>query len=234
MNFWNWITHSNTSLFIRIALGILIFTALALVDYARHRQNATRWREYTLLLLAVAGAICYGVVNDQITSAISWEYFYYGKGLEEQLGPQTPPAALPLHLAAALVGIKATWSAGLLIGVALLLANNPSKRLPRLRNRDLLTLIPLVFLVTACVGAIGGYLGYLGLPARFSDDFDQMLRHDEWRPHRFMAVYGVHLGGYLGAALATTLAVLRTRQKRRALTPAWSPPVTASSPQRED
>jgi hypothetical protein len=214
----HWLLHSNTSLLLRIALGVLIFATLALVDYARHRQNATRWREYTLLLLAVASAILYGVLNDQITSSISWEYFYYGKGLEEQLGPQTPPATLPLHLAAALVGVKATWSAGLLIGVALLLANNPSKRLPRrLRNRDLLTLIPLVFLVTACVGALGGCLGYTGLPARWNDDFAQMLRHNEWRPHRFIAVYGVHLGGYVGGAIATTLAVLRIRQKRRAL-----------------
>lgn len=213
----HWLLHSNTSLLLRIALGVLIFTTLALVDYARHRQNATRWREYTLLLLAVAGAIVYGVLNDQITSTISWEYFYYGKGLEEQLGPQTPPATLPLHLAAALVGVKATWSAGLLIGVALLLANNPSKHLPRLRNRDLLPLIPLIFLITACVGALGGLAGYQGLPARWNDDFAQMLRHDEWRPHRFIAVYGVHLGGYVGGAIATTLAVLRIRQKRRAL-----------------
>jgi len=213
----NWLLHSNTSLLLRIALGVLIFATLALVDYARHRQHATRWREYTLLLLAVAGAIVYGVLNDQITSAISWEYFYYGKGLEEQLGPQTPPATLPLHLAAALVGVKATWSAGLLIGVALLLANNPSKRLPRLRNRDLLPLLPLILLITACIGALGGCLGYTGLPARWNDDFAQMLHHNEWRPHRFIAVYGVHLGGYVGGAIATTLAVLRIRQKRRAL-----------------
>ncbi|MDB5318889.1 MAG: hypothetical protein JWN40_520, partial [Phycisphaerales bacterium] len=78
---------------------------------------------YSILLFAVIGAIVYGVLNDQITSTISWEYFYYGKDLAEQLGPRTPPDALALHRAAALVGVKATWSAGLIIGVAQLLAN---------------------------------------------------------------------------------------------------------------
>jgi hypothetical protein len=180
----NGFLHSDAGLFARIALGVLIFTALALVDYARHRERATRWREYSVLLLAVAGAILYGVVNDQITSAVSWEYFYYGKGLEEQLGPATPPATLALHLAAAVVGIKATWSAGLLIGVALLLANNPSRALPRLPNWRLLRLLPMILLITACIAAVGGIVGYAGLPARWNDDFAQMLRRDEMRPHR--------------------------------------------------
>ena len=57
------------------------------MDLVNKGRNATRWREYGFLALCVAVAIVYGIVNDQITSRISWEYFYYGKDLAPILGP---------------------------------------------------------------------------------------------------------------------------------------------------
>src|SRR4051812_27767308 len=131
MPFWTWLIHSTPGLLTRIAAGVAIFAALAIHDLHKNRNRATRWREYAFLLICVLAAMTYGVINDQITSAISWEYFYYGKDLAAELGPATPPDPRALHLAAAVVGIKATWSAGLLIGVAILLSNNPSKSLPQ-------------------------------------------------------------------------------------------------------
>src|SRR5437764_1244573 len=185
MTFWTWLTTTDAGLATRIAIGVVVFSTFAIVDYIRNRQRATRWREYSILLFAVAGAIIYGVLNDQITSAISWEYFYYGKDLAEQLGPRTPPDALALHLAAAVVGIKATWSAGLIIGVALLLANNPSETLPRLPNIALLNQLPIIFLITAATAAIGATLGYTGRLTRFHEDFEWMTSANQWRPRRF-------------------------------------------------
>jgi hypothetical protein len=35
------------------------------------------------------------------------------------------------------------------------------------------------------------------------------------RPNRFMAVYGIHLGGYLGGALGAVLAAILIRRQRR-------------------
>src|SRR4051794_25441713 len=125
MPFWTWLIHSTAGLFARIAAGIAIFAGLAIVDWRKHGSKATRWREYAFLVTGVIVAMLYGVVNGQITCTISWEYFYYGKELAAELGPTTPPDSPRLHLAAAIVGMKATWSAGLLIGVAILLANNP-------------------------------------------------------------------------------------------------------------
>jgi hypothetical protein len=205
---------------VRIAVGVLILLALALHDYRRNRERATRWREYLFLLVCTLAAMAYGALNDQITSTISWEYFYYGKDLDKVLGPVTPPDAVQLHLHAALVGINATWSAGLIIGVVLLFANNPAKSHPQLPRTTLLKFLPPILLITATTAAFGSYLGYAGHLARFNEDFPIMLKTDLWRPRRFMAVFGIHLGGYLGGILALLVTVpLILRRRRRLTTP---------------
>lgn len=200
---------------VRLTVGLLILGSLAVIDLRRHGRNATRWREYGFLLFATIAAICYGVVNDQITSTISWEYFYYGKDLAEKLGPKLPPDPVKLRLFAALVGVQASWSAGLILGVGLLLANNPSKRLARLSYRELFGMIPVLFIVTATAAATGAALGYLGFLTRFHEDFAYMVRTNLWRPKRFMAVYGIHLGGYVGALLGLITAVVLVIRRRR-------------------
>jgi hypothetical protein len=210
---WTWWTNSTAGLWTRIAIGVLIFLALAAWDYRRSRDQATRWREYLVLVACTLAAMAYGIANDQITSALSWEYFYYGKDLAETLGPNIPPDPVKLHLAAALVGIQATWSAGLIIGVALLIANNPSKTRPRLPNITLLNQLPIIFLITAATAAIGAILGYTGHLKLFHEDFNWMLQTNQWRPHRFMAVYGIHLGGYIGALLGILTAIFNIRRR---------------------
>ena len=98
--------------------------------------------------------------------------------------------------------MMATWSAGLIIGVALLLANNPWRKVPRLSYRRLYGLLPLLVLVPFICAAILGAIGYAGWLARWSADFRVMVAQDEWRPYRFMCVFGMHLGGYIGGLLA--------------------------------
>src|ERR1700677_665659 len=121
---------------LRISVCLAILIALAIMDYYQKGPQSTRWREYLFLLLCVAVATAYGALNDQITSRISWEYFYYGKELSPILGPQTPPDPLALSLQAARIGAEASWWAGLVIGAVMLIANNPGRRnapLPYLR-----------------------------------------------------------------------------------------------------
>ena len=60
----------------RLTIGLSIFALLAIVDLHRNGKQARRWREYAFLAAVVAIAMLYGILNDQITSAISWEYFY--------------------------------------------------------------------------------------------------------------------------------------------------------------
>src|ERR1700677_2554688 len=101
----------------------------------------------------------YGIVHDQITSTISWEYFYYGKALENSLGPTTPPDPAALHWAAAKIGVEATWAAGLIFGAVLLLANNPFRDLPRLANRELALWLPMIVGIAVVCGVVFGLAG---------------------------------------------------------------------------
>jgi hypothetical protein len=223
---WHWWAHTDAGLWARIILGAAIFGLLGSIDFYRHGWEGRRWREYLFLAVAVTAAMVYGAVNDQITCSISWEYFYYGKGLADRLGVGPPPGA-GLRWEAAKVGLKATWTAGLLIGVALLLANNPGKR-PQLPYRRLLARLLMVLTCAVAAAVLLGCMGYAGWPAHWSEDFRQMVRHDEFRPRRFMCVYGIHLGGYVGGLIGTILAVVLIRRERYAIPHEHRFPVSAA------
>jgi hypothetical protein len=229
MTAWfSWLIHSDGGLVVRIAAGVAIFACLAIADLRRNGRQARRWREYLLLLACVAVALLYGIVNDQLTVAISPEYYLYGKDIANTLGTETP-AQSTLRWEAAKVGMKATWSAGLIIGVILLFANNPSKRLPSLPFTRVYRLLPIMIIVPAICATLLGILGACGALAWVSDDFPMLLRDNLWRPYRFMAVYGIHLGGYIGGALAAILAATLIRQERKRQTTA-TPLPAASHP----
>jgi hypothetical protein len=214
--FWIWLIRADAGLMVRIGLATIIFVLLAAVDLRRHGHRATRWREYLFLVTAAAVAMAYGAANDPITSRISWEYFYYGKELKRTLGPMIPPDPLALAWEAAKVGMKAAWSAGLVAAAALLIANNPKPGLPQLSYRRLLRLLPGIAGCCVLGAAAFGAAGNAGWLAGFVDDFSEMIRRNEMRPFRFMAVFGIHLGGYVGGAVGTVWAVvlIRTARKR--------------------
>lgn len=213
-NFWNWLWLSNTGLVARIVGGVVVFAMLAVWDIRRKGREAQRWREYVFLIVVVLIALAYGVVNDFISSSISWEYFYYGKNLEGVLGPTTPPDSLALHWEATKIGMMATWTVGLLLGVAVLFANNPHKTLPRLPYSHLYRLIALPILAAAIFGAIGGLLGATGYLSNLTADFRMLAENDLWRPERFCCAWGIHLGGYVGGPIGGAIAVVLLLRKR--------------------
>jgi hypothetical protein len=213
----HWLLHTDAGLGVRVAGGLVVFATLAIVDLRQHGRAATRWREYAVLLAAVLAALAYGAVNDQVTVTISPEYFLYGKELAKVVGdPPTSMAALRWE--AAKVGLKATWSAGLLFGVVLLVANNPWRTLPRLANRRLIRLLPVLFVFAAVLGVVGGAVGYRGWLTNLSEDFQDQVQTNLWRPYRYMATWGVHLGGYVGGLLGTAIAAGMVVRERLRLT----------------
>jgi hypothetical protein len=201
---------------LRFTFGILVLAALAIVDLRQKGRNATRWREYAFLGLCVAVAMAYGILNDQITCRISWEYFYYGKELAPILGPDTPPDPTALQLQTLRIGASATWWAGLIIGAAMLIANNPSRRGPPLSYPRLIARLPAILGITALCAITFGFAGNLYYLNGISPDFQNLAATNLWRPHRFMAVYGIHLGGYIGGALAVIYSISSILHERRA------------------
>lgn len=216
-NFLNWLMDTDEGLVARIAAGVLVFAALAVVDLIRKGRQSRRWREYTFLLVAVGVAILYGIVNDQVTVTISWEYFFYGKEVSVLTNGVVPDGAT-LRWEAAKIGAKATWTAGLLLGVAVLFANNPSKTLPVLSDRKLYKMLPVVILSAAGLAAISGFVAW-GLMRFdfFANWFSETGFLQAARRAKFVSVWGIHLGGYLGGLAGTAWAVLSVRRQRKRL-----------------
>jgi hypothetical protein len=212
---WDWWLKSDAGLLARVGIGSSIFAILAAIDLYRNGRKATRWREYSFLLLAVGLAMAYGAINDTIASQISWEYFYYGKGISQQLGPAVPPDLVALRSAAVEVGLKATWSAGLIIGVALLIANNPRRNQVRLTYRTIALLLVFILVVTAMGAGAGAIVGSQGWLAWSNPDIAAIARENLFRPTRFMAVYGMNMGGYLGGILGTACCITWMSRNRR-------------------
>ncbi|HEX5241940.1 MAG TPA: hypothetical protein VFW23_01665 [Tepidisphaeraceae bacterium] len=212
---WTWWTRSTQGLLARIAIGAAIFAILATVDLVRHGKKATRWREYLFLVAGVVLACGYGMINDQITSRISWEYFYYGKGLDDVLGSRIPPDSTAMSWAAMKVGIEATWTAGLIVSVALLIANNPGPNRPQLPYRTLLGHFGFIAIIAVGCSIILGTVGYLGSLTWISSDFRWLAHENLMRPSHFMCVFGIHLGAYLGGTLGVIVSVLRVVARRK-------------------
>jgi hypothetical protein len=201
----------------RFAFGVAVLAILAILDFREKGKDATRWREYAFLLLCTAVAILYGIANDQVTCSISWEYFYYGKELAPILGPQTPPDPVALHLQALRIGVAATWWAGLIIGAAILITNNRARVGPQLPYSRLIARLPAVVFITIASALIVGYAGDHYLLNDISPDFQNLANSDLWRPHRFMTVYGIHLGGYVGGVLSILHCISSIRRERHKL-----------------
>jgi hypothetical protein len=113
----------------RIAALLLLAAAVAGLDYRRHGKVATKWREYSFLLFAGLVGAAFGMICDSITSRLSPDYFYYGKGLTA--GPDFHKQVLEL-------GAQAGFVAAFFAGACYLFANNPKVGLPQLGYLELM------------------------------------------------------------------------------------------------
>jgi hypothetical protein len=166
----------------------------------------TRW--------SIAGALVastFGILHDQITYAISPEYFTQMKFAQfGSLQSQIPPRAF-----VALIGILATWWFGL---IATWILARIAKS-PNLRQR-----IPNAWLTIAISSITLASLGFIIGPSTLTtipDWKDSALSLGVTNLTNFAKVAGIHLGSYTGATLATLfLSIKWTISQRR---PASSP-----------
>ena len=213
----NWLLQTTGGWLLRVGIGVAIFVALALHDLYRRGPAATRWREYMVLLSCVIAAVMYAIVNDHLTASISWEYFAFGKGLAESLPADWSSESIAFRLAVTRLAAQAGFSGGVIVGVALLVANNPAKNCPQFSHSVVLKQLVRIVILTVIISGVVGGLGYFGMFARISADFREMLEQNQWRPRRFMCVYGIHLGAYVGALVGTIASVIQIRRARASL-----------------
>jgi hypothetical protein len=187
----------------RLACLLLFFAAGALVDLAIRGRRATRWREYaSILLIGCAGALA-GIACDAATSAISPDYFVYGKGLVR---------GATLTREAMLVGARAGFSVGCIVAGALWIANGPRDGVPALPAARIHRLSLVVLAHAAIVALLSGGIATIAqLPVPYVR-WAGVLR----LPQRFATVWWTHLGAYSGALLGVIVGVVLLRRERRA------------------
>jgi hypothetical protein len=104
-----------------------------------------------IIAFCTAGAVGYGVLNDQITSRICLEYFTIAHRKIEGL---SDPSAIALYW-----GVVATWWVGTFLGTAVALAANIGRR-PAYPFRSLLRPGLILLVVMFVCALISGIIGY--------------------------------------------------------------------------
>ena len=172
-----------------------------------------------IIALAVAAAIFYGIVHDQVTARICIEYFTVG---HPRLIDSDSPTVLAFFW-----GVVATWWIGLPLGLGLAVAARVGRR-PKLKARDLIRpigkLLAFMFIVAAVAGLIGFTTSKAGvfhliepLASRVPSDKHTAFLTDGW----------AHSGSYLTGIVGGLALSLLTWRRRLAVTPNGEP---AASP----
>jgi len=177
---------------------------VAWIDWRRRGQEATRWREYVFLLLAGLMGGMVGIANDHVTATISPEYFFIGKGIKLD-------DSFRWHVTE--LGFHAGLLAGVVIGGAFLMANNPKPKRPSLPAKKLVRFALYPILGILVMVPLGSVMAYYLDPLNFSADLSEALSPEQIG--RFLAVWGIHLGLYAGGIVGTVVGVLGIRRMRR-------------------
>jgi hypothetical protein len=187
---------------VRLSVLLALMAIVAFVDRRRHRERATKWREYGFLLLAglIGGLV--GIAIDQATATISPAYFVVGKGI---------PRDAFFRLQVAAYGFQVGLVAGMVIGGVFLIANNPRPGRPSLAAVRLLSNALIPFGVAVMAAPLGGMIAGSHDPLGLRTQLDFLTAE---QAAGFIKVWGLHLGLYVGAAVGTALAVVRIRWLR--------------------
>lgn len=185
--------------YVREIIGLSVLAGILLIEIVIHGRQSRRLREYGFLALATAIGVLFCLAWDFVTFRISPGYFAWGKGLAE--------SPLPLGQATAWLAVNAGWRAGLLIGAVFLFANGRSQGPPRMPFIELVSQFYRPILGAIIVGAIGGLIFWFDP----FGDWHNLPDGSDGDKRRFLIVQGLHLGGYLGGAIGTAIAVRRIR-----------------------
>jgi hypothetical protein len=182
--------------FAAIAISVSWFLLTTLI--ARDRLKDACF----IALATLLGAVCYGVIHDQITIRVCSEYFT-AAGQHPYIGD------LPVTALAIFWGAMAAWFPGLMLGTALALAATSGQR-PARNLRSLVLPILAVLLCMALSALASGFAGYSLAKAG-------LLHADGLtaeKSNAFMADAFAHAASYLTATIGGLILLYRTWASR--------------------
>jgi len=152
----------------------------------------------------VLASIVYGIIHDQVTAWICIQYF---TEFHPPLFTTTSPTLLALGW-----GVIATWWAGAIVGLLLLIAARFGSN-PQLAAKEIFPLLARLMGAMACCAVIAGLIGYFFAPV--PRELVDTLRPSLQR--RFLADWWAHsasyASGFVGGLLLCAI-VWKRRSKR--------------------
>lgn len=161
-----------------------------------------------IIALAVAAAISYGIIHDQITARICVEYFTIGH-------PPVFPTQNPTLLAFGW-GVIATWWVGVFLGVPLALCARLGSY-PVLGPKQLLKPIGTLLLVMAVAAFSSGAFGYWGAKTGVIAAINYGGSFSRETAVRFTCDYWAHSASYLFGLLGGIVLCIWVIMQRRHL-----------------
>jgi hypothetical protein len=175
---------------------------------------ATR-RLPAMLAIACSGAVMaavYGAVHDQISYSISPEYFTKMKFQQFRWAD----AGWPPRVFASVVGVLATWWAGLFAGW--FLARAGLDQLPPVQRRaTAVRAFALMLGVAVTFGILGALCGRVTSDNKYADWEDWRERLALEDVAGFATVAWLHAAGYVGALVGLIAAIIYVRKQLKAM-----------------
>ena len=191
----------------RVAWLIIFMLIMVHYDWRKNGAQSRRWKEYLFILSVGLIGMVYIVITDAISGSISHEFFYYMRDVPEDG---------TFRAVVALQSLQCGFPVGVVCGGALVAANNPKPGFPPLPWKRLYVLVgvPIVFgILCAPFTAI---LSVLFDPMHFGAKLAPLLAKEPEKLQRFLAIWGVTIGLYIGGIVGIFWAVKKIRSQRRA------------------
>jgi hypothetical protein len=159
-----------------------------------------------IVLLAVLAAVCYGVLQDQVTTRVCVEYFTLG---HPPVFPTDDPTLLALGW-----GVIATWWVGLLVGIPLACCARLGPRPPLTAGR-LVVPIGIQLASVAAFALAAGFAGYFAARSGAVVLIGELAERVPRERHvLFIANLWAHVAAYVSGGL-TGLVVCRAAWVKR-------------------
>lgn len=194
----------DLSFLARLGVLIAVLAAICAWDFYRRGRQATRWREYLFLVTAGAVGAAVGVANDLITSSISPDYFLLGKGVPGGAGFQSRVIELGAH--------AGFFAAVVAVGIYLLANARRDGRRPLPLGGLARQVAKPLFCALAGGVVLGGVAAAWPLESALQSEVLRSL--EPAARERFVTVWGVHIGLYVGLLLGAIWGVVSIQSKR--------------------